>query len=87
MKAEDVAELYEAAMDQEMWNGRFNGVWRNLNDDERKWLLRFARACEQHGIEKAKAKARVTSITGWSPNAWVDWRALDAEVEKENEDG
>lgn len=42
----------------------------------------FARACEQHGIARTKAQA--------GPHVYPSgefWRALDAEIAKENEDG
>ena len=80
MKPEDAAQQYEAAMNDAhaTVNGRFNGIWCNLNEDEREWLLRFASAIESHvraeTVAMCKEKARPTF------NPHIDWSAVDAAV-------
>lgn len=76
MKAEDVARLHDVS-------GRLR--WKDLRPETRADLIRFARACEQHGIEKAKAGVIVEH--GMDCEVTTDWSALDAEIAKENEDG
>lgn len=74
MKAEDVARLHDVS-------GRLR--WKDLRPETRADLLHFARACEQHGVERAKAVDRTWDAErGWM----TDWVAIDAEIEKENED-
>lgn len=77
MKAEDVARLYNESgmLEADM-------EWIDLTWPTRRALIAFARACEQHGIERAKALLRVN----WHEQE-EDWSALDAEIAKENEDG
>lgn len=58
MKAEDIFRIWEVAQHQE-------------NHAER--IKTFARACEQHGIERAKQLVYLDA-----------WESLDAEVEEEN---
>lgn len=74
MKAEDA---------QRLWEGTDGArPWLELHPSDRVYFVEFARACEQHGIERAKAHA--------GPHVYPSgefWRALDAEIAKENEDG
>lgn len=54
-----------------------------LHDDPVERIVRFARACEQHGIERAKQfMVPVAERFGG-----FNWSALDAEIAKENEGG
>lgn len=75
MKAEDIRRI---------WDSSYTDKEHESLKDQ---VIRFARACEQHGIARAEAGARVGTLTAGDPNAWVDWSALDAEIAKENEDG
>lgn len=85
MKAEDIKRLcFDAAAPIGDYNGTETpeSVWEGLEPRERELLIRFARACEQHGIARTKAHA--------GPHVYPSgefWRALDAEIAKENEDG
>lgn len=81
MKAEDI-EL--------MWL-RYRPVtpWSALSQHAKGAFAALCRACEQHGIERAKELARINE--DWDGNVesepvhTIDWSALDAEIEKENE--
>lgn len=89
MKAEDIKRLcFDAAAPIGDYDGTETpeSVWEGLEPRERELLIRFARACEKHGIERAKALARVhncDSCEGGNHEP-LDWSALDAEIAKEN---
>jgi hypothetical protein len=75
MKAEDVRLLWRIASLEAC------GVESGYDPPD-ELMLRFARACEQHGVERAKRYA-FEEYRGMPTN----WSALDAEIAKENEDG
>lgn len=74
MKAEDAKALWPKCGDP-LWFERNKSI-----------MLVFARACEQQGIERAKAGARPHVFMARCPTAFVDFPELDAEIAKENED-
>lgn len=86
MKVEDIERLWN---ESKHVNDPFDmPEWRLQSTNGRDLLERFARACEQHGIEKAKALAEVSESNGWHRvEPYIDWSTLDAKVAKENEDG
>lgn len=67
MKAEDVKRLF---LDVRAKLGHGN-LWWEYQDQA--LLTELARACEQHGIERAKQLVYLDA-----------WESLDAEVEEEN---
>jgi hypothetical protein len=77
MKAEDVRLLWRIASLEAC------GVESGYEPPD-ELMLRFARACEKHGVERAKAQL-VTKKSWDGLTSWPDWSALDAEVAKENE--
>lgn len=76
MKAEDVWRLHDATKPLHARH------WDELSVYEQAERIRFARACEQHGIERAKSGAAI----GGHGYLFIDWSALDAEIAKENGD-
>lgn len=85
MKAEDVRLLWRIASLEAC------GVESGYDPPD-ELMLRFARACEKRGIERAKAsvvEAEVTTHPRYrlTVERSVDWSALDAEVAEENADG
>lgn len=83
MKAEDVAELYDVSMSMfdAFRAGRFNGLWRLLNDGERAWLQRFADSAERRARAEAIAKAKELATKSYSFGGGqlvINWSALDA---------
>lgn len=75
MKAEDA---------QRLWEGTDGArPWLELHPSDRVYFVEFARACEQHGIERA----RDVASTHEGSTEYINWSALDAEIAKENEDG
>lgn len=89
MKAEDAVRLFNEVRAE--FERRFPGAAvLQLTGLTAAFQTVFARACEQHGIERAKAHGKGNihvQSDGIRGRAWVDWSALDAEVAKENEDG
>lgn len=102
MKAEDAKRLFEHARREfEQKHPTAAVVIPSELDGE--LLTLFARACEQHGIERAKASSlsMCDACEGFSNSddpcaecggtgtvsGTLDWPALDAEIAKENEDG
>lgn len=79
MKAEDAVRLFNEVRSD--FERRFPGAAvLQLTGLTAAFQTAFARACEQHGIERAKAHA--------GPHVYPSgefWRVLDAEVAKENE--
>jgi RecJ-like exonuclease len=88
MKAEDAKALWPQCGD---------AVWFERHRDI---MIAYARACERHGVERAKACPVVpcTACLGLGHTSMMencprcngsrgelDWSALDAELEKENE--
>lgn len=75
MKAEDIERLVRESL-RRLGRDRSGGSITLT----RAHLRSFARACEQHGIARTKAHA--------GPHVYPSgefWRALDAEIAKENE--
>ena len=84
MKAEDVKRLF---LNVRAKLGHGN-LWWEYQDQA--LLTELARACEQHGIERAKKAAQpvIVRVTCMEDAACIEgWSALDAEIAKENEDG
>lgn len=76
MKAEDAKRLWCLATSK-------GGSALAPTPEQLEKLTKFARACEQHGIERAKQfMVPVAERFGG-----FNWSALDAEIAKENEDG
>jgi hypothetical protein len=91
MKDADVERLWQQVTDEVRAESKpADFIGRMV--DQREVRKRFARACEQQGIERAKAGARLQDDPSRDdPHGgefwFIDWSALDAEIEKENEGG
>jgi hypothetical protein len=92
MKAEDVVRLIVQATrelaPEEAELVTPESVLEVLDARELALMTAFARACEQHGIERAKVGVRLQDAPEGSAVWFIfDWSALDAEVAEENADG
>lgn len=77
MKAEEVERLYYRYT---QFRDAPTVPWSELSQHAKEAFASVCRACEQRGIERAKAHA--------GPHVYPSsefWRALDTEVAKENE--
>jgi hypothetical protein len=61
MKAEDVERIYSESNPDDHWV-KIDVYWEELSAEERQRMINFARACEQQGVERAKALASATCL-------------------------
>lgn len=87
MKAEDIERMYYRYT---QFRDAPTVPWSELSQHAKEAFASVCRACEQHGIERAKAGARLQDDPSrddpYGGEFWfIDWSALDAEIAKENE--